>query len=70
MLIDENLEIWLELQKIIRNMVKRDGTFDVTPFDFILSIGNNKGNPIFSIHFESCRLTSIGDIQLDTTHVA
>lgn len=67
MLIDENLSIWLEFQDTIREMVKRDGTFDVTPFDFIVTINNNKGNPLFKIHYEDCRLTNIGDLQLDTT---
>lgn len=67
MLIDEDLKIWLEMQNYLRDRLKRDGTFDDSPFEFILQINNNKGNKLFNIVFESCRLNSIGDIQLDTT---
>lgn len=67
MLIDEDLEIWLELQRFVRGKIRKDGTFDVTPFDFILTINNNKGNKLFNIVYEDCRITMISDIQLDTT---
>lgn len=67
MLIDEDLLIWLELQEFLRGKIRKDGTFDVTPFDFIITINNNKGNKLFNIVYEDCRITSLSDIQLDTT---
>lgn len=67
MLIDENFDIWLEFQRHIRNNIHKDGTFDAEPFQFTLQLNNSKGRKIMLIEFRNCRLSSIGDIQLDTT---
>lgn len=67
MLIDENLEIWLEMQNYLRERVKKDATFDPDPFTFTVSINNNKGNKLFTVMFNYCYLVNIGDIQLDST---
>lgn len=65
MLIDENLEIWLEFQNYIRKRVRKDG-FDPDPFFFTIQVNNNKGNKLFNVDFHNCYITSIGDIQLDS----
>lgn len=67
MLIDENLEIWLQFHEHVRKRIKSDNTFDVTPFQFVLQINNNKGNKLFTIFFKDCRISSIQDLQLDST---
>lgn len=67
MLIDENFEIWLEMQKYIRERVSQSHAYDPEDFTFTITVNNNKGNKLFSVVFYDCFITTIGDIQLDST---
>lgn len=67
LLLDEDLTIYVELMKIIKqNINVETGKFDDFIFDFWIEINNNKGNKILKLDFTNCRIESIGDIQLDT----
>jgi len=67
MLIDEDFEIYKELLGIIKkNIQLKNGTFVDFFFDFWIELSNSKGNKILRIDFSNCRISSIGDITLDT----
>jgi hypothetical protein len=65
-LIDEDFEVYKEINDIFRKNIKADGTFEDLYFDFWVEVSNNKGNKIMKLDFTNCRLTSISDIFMDT----
>lgn len=67
-LIDEDFKVYQEfIDKALKNVNVEDSTFTDEPFDFWVEINNNKGNKIMKFEFNSCRIESIDDIQLDTS---
>jgi hypothetical protein len=52
--------------KIINSNIRLDGTFSDFTFDFWIEVSNNKGNKVLKIDFSNCRITSIGDIELNS----
>lgn len=66
-LLDEDFEIFHEFtDKVFENIDPKSGTFADLTFDFWIEISNSKGNKLFKMEFNNCRVETIGDIQLDT----
>lgn len=67
-ILDEDLETFREVLEVMQRQVHPDdGVFEDTDWEFWLQVNNNKGHPLFRIDFIHSRLTSIGDISLDST---
>jgi len=66
-LVDEDFNIYHEIStKIFNNISPITGSFANIEFDFWIDINNSKGYHLFKMEFNSCRIESIGDIQLET----
>lgn len=67
LLIDEDFKLYIEFMNTINKHIDiKNGTFKDFTFDFWVELNNSKGNKILKLEFSNCRLTSIGDINLDT----
>lgn len=65
--IDEDFKIYHEfMDKIMNTVNPESGSYAPVEFDFWVNINNSKGHSLFKLEFFSCRIESIGDIQLDT----
>lgn len=66
-IIDEDLKIYEEVFDIVTKQVSTStGTFGVTDFDFVVSMNDNKGHEVLKFYFEGCRVSTLGDLVLDT----
>jgi len=66
-LIDEDFLIYHEFtDKLFTHINPTSGSFANIEFDFFIQINNNKGNNLFKIEFNSCRIESVGDISLES----
>lgn len=66
-LMDEDFLVYQEfMDKIFQNINPETGSFANTEFDFWIEINNNKENKLLKLEFDSCRIESVGDMQLDT----
>jgi len=67
-LIDEQFLVYKEFtDKIFKNISPTSGSFANTEFDFWVEVANSDNVKLFRMDFNSCRIESIGDIELDTT---
>lgn len=67
MLIDENFTIYFEfINNILTKINPEDRSFEEFSFDFWIEVNNNRGHKIFKYEFYNCKISSIGDIVLDT----
>jgi len=68
LLVDENFQIYHEFTNKIFNTVNPlSGSFASIEFDFWVQVNDSKGYPLFKIVFNTCRVESIGDIDLNST---
>lgn len=67
MLIDEDFEIFKEMMGIVKKGINVEtGNFGTFDFDFWLQLNNSKGNRVMKLDFKNCRISSVGDIELNT----
>ena len=67
MLIDEDFMIYHEfMDEIMKTVNVKNGTFSDSDFPFWVQIYNSKGNSLFRVDFNNCRIESIGAIELAT----
>lgn len=67
MLIDEDFEIYKELNALLESNIDRNkGTFEDFTFDFWIELANSKGNKVMKLEYTNCRIMSVGDIILDS----
>lgn len=68
MLIDENLLIYDEIYNLIKSNTNPDNnTFGDFMFDFFIEMNDNKGHSVLVFHFDNCRISSIGSLNLETS---
>jgi hypothetical protein len=67
LLIDENFKVYHEFfDKVMQGFNPECDKFANAEFNFWIIVTNNKGTPIFRVDFTSCRISSLGDIELAT----
>ena len=68
MLMDEDLLIYDELYRLLeKNTNPETNTFGDFSFDFFVEMNDNLGHPSLVFHFDNCRISSIGSLQLDVS---
>lgn len=68
LLIDEDFKSYFDFyDKVMKGFNPREGKFANQEFNFWITVTDLKGYPLFKTEFFSCRIESIGDIELTTT---
>ena len=69
LLVDEDFRVYFELMNaLLLNINPTNSTFATKEFDFFINVMNSKGNNLFKITLVNARISTIGDIQLDSTN--
>ena len=67
LLIDEDFKVYHEFfDKVMRGFNPECDKFANQEFNFWVIVTDNKGYPLFRTDYYSCRITSIGDLDLST----
>lgn len=70
LIIDEDFLIFHEFMDIVnQNISSETGTFGDLSFDFWVEVTNSKGNKLFKVEFDNCRIESIADVFLNTQDI-